>query len=91
MNIKNHTIAQIIYHKTEPCGPTVCQYKGDQNKASFLECLSSYLILTSLLLLMCAITRAHATTHATSLMHVKYSTHHLYLCHSLSGTIQQRK
>ena len=32
-------------HQMEPCGPTVCQYKGHENKASLFESLLSYLTL----------------------------------------------
>ena len=45
----------------------------------------------SLLHLMRAIVHAHASTCATSLMHVKNSTHHLGLWHLLSGTLERRK
>ena len=45
----------------------------------------------SLLHLMPAIARAHASTRATSFMCVKNSTCHLCLWHLLSGTWQQRK
>ena len=40
---------------------------------------------------MCVIPGTHASTHTTSLMHVKDSMHHLRLWHWLSGTLQQRK
>ena len=45
----------------------------------------------SLLHLMCVIACAHASTRVTSLMCVKNSTHHFYLWHLLSGTLEWKK
>ena len=41
--------------------------------------------------LMRVIARAHASTRATSLMHVKNSTHHFCLWHLLFGTLEWKK
>ena len=49
------------------------------------------IILFSLFHLIHAITSAHTSTHATSLMPVKNTTHHLGLWHLFSGTMEQRK
>ena len=59
-------------------------------KKDFL-CKFSFFNRYSLLHLIHAITCAHASTHATSLMSVKNNTHHFCLWHLLSGALEQRK
>ena len=53
--------------------------------------IKEFLMLASLLHLMRAITRAHASTRAISLMRVKNSIHHFCFWHLLSGTLERRK
>ena len=55
------------------------------------EIMIKYHDIDSLLHLMYVITGAHASTCATSLMHVKHSKHHFCLWQLLPGTIEQKK